>query len=316
MLDSTKVSSAFKSAFGKVQTDVTKEIGNEAISTGVQVSSSTAAGEAMSPTPLRTALYDRTDGTVEFVRLELVADPSSNGHAFLARLPADYETNSLNPKRGTGAFTNSKYLHETLGSIQIVPTLYGVPYEAKPFIGGTASGKGSGTLIPPGDSRDWILNYFSGVLFQENDPPASPASPTYLECFIYIGKSIQDVTNETKLALANLASLVGAGDIVSRASNLDVVGVESIDELDSTQFMSAEWLVDVTKGPQSFTATVKASHYLGEVKYTIYNIVRFGDTTNANFVILSVDMVGDIMRLRADAKVADLVVNAVRVAVR
>lgn len=316
MLDATKVSSAFKSAYGKVQTDVTKEIGNEAISTGVQVSASTAAGEPMSPNPSRAALYDITGGTVEFVRLELVPDPSSNGHAFLARLPAAYESSSTNPKKGTNGFTNGKYIHETLGGIQIVPTLYGVPYEAKPYAGGT-SAKGTGTLIPPGDARDWILNYFSGVFFQENDPAASPAAPTFLECFIYIGKSIQDVTSETKTALDNLSLSAGAtGDIITRVSNLDVAGIESVDELDSTLFASVEWLVDVTKGSQSYAATVKATHYLGEVKYTIYNIVKFGGATTGNFVSLSVDIVNDIMRLRADAKVDNLRVNAVRVAIK
>lgn len=182
----SQLSVAFKKLVGKAQTDSAKGFSNEAKPTGITSLFSTIVGEGLPAAPSTTALYDISNDpetgnpVVEYVRLELVADPSSNGHAFFAKLPSDYETNSSNPEAGNGVFVNDQVLVDSAGQLQIVPVLAGLPYEVKPYTGTL----GSGTLIPPGDPRDWYFDYFNGVFFQQD----IGVTPTYIECFIYIGK--------------------------------------------------------------------------------------------------------------------------------
>lgn len=309
LLDASKTSAAFKVLYGKTLTDTAKEIGNEAILSGIQTSAATVFGEIPSGAPSTANLYDITNANVEFVRLELVADPSSNGHAFLARLPAGYVTGSSNPKKNTGFYTAGQYLYSTNGGIQIVPPLYGLSYEAKPYTGGTAA-KGSGTLVPPGDARDWLLNYFNGVFFQEDNPSASPTAPTYLECFIYIGKSVQDVTD-------TLSTQAGStGDIITRQANLDVVGSEVIDTVTASNFMSVEWMINATKGNDMYSCNIKASHHNGDVKHSEYNIAKFGSVNNNNFISFDVVINGAYLELSATAVQANIAVNVVRIAIK
>jgi len=189
LTDLSKLNISFKKLAGKAQTDNAKEASNEAKPSGVTTSSSTIMGQDLPGSPSNTTLYDLTQNSlgqtvVEFVRLELVADPSSNGHAFFARLPSNYESSSSNPKSGSTPFTDGSVAVDSTGQLQIVPPLFGLTYEAKPYTGGT-SAQGSGSLVPPGDPRDWNFDYFNGVFFQQDNVGAVP---THIECFIYVGE--------------------------------------------------------------------------------------------------------------------------------
>ena len=78
--------------------------------------------------------------------------------------------------------------------MQLIPTSFSNSYEAKPFYDGTGA-KGSGTQIPILDARDWYLDYFNGILFQQ-DPPGTgdhSENPDYVEAYLYIGDMLNTV---------------------------------------------------------------------------------------------------------------------------
>ena len=190
--DTNKTAIAFKKAIGKVQTDTAKEAGNEAISTGTSLSSSTIFGETISPTPTVTALYDITgSNVVEFLRLPMVADPTSNGHAFIAQLPVAYEANSTNTKAATGNWIDDQILSNTNGDIQIITTLFGVPYEVKPYRNSSSPNLDDGDLVPPGDAADWTFDYFTGVFYQQD---TGGADIDYIQCLVYIGDKASETS--------------------------------------------------------------------------------------------------------------------------
>jgi len=111
---------------------------------------------------------------------------------FAIKLPADYESNTSNPKAGTPPFINGQVIHESLGSVQLVPTSFGSDYEAIPYYGSLES---SIERIYPLDERDWSLDYFNGVFFQQ-DPPGTgdhAQNPTYVNAYVYIGDTLDEV---------------------------------------------------------------------------------------------------------------------------
>lgn len=187
LLDTSKLSFAFKKLIGKAQTDNAKEGYNEAWFSAPSIFASQLPALEIPRPPLTTSLYDLTYVSgfpaVEYLRCPLTLDPSSNGHAYYASLPAAYQTNSVNPKKGTDPFTNSKAMKDSSGLLQAIPPLFGLAYEAQLYTGGTTA-KGSGTLIAPGDERDWIFDYFNGVLFQQD---LVGGAPSYIEICVYVG---------------------------------------------------------------------------------------------------------------------------------
>ena len=182
----------FKKLFGKANTDaVNKDLFNEAKnSLFAPIANATPALDIPS-SPTATLYSITSSGTnqaVEYLRLVLVADPTSNGHAYFAQLPAAYQTNSTNTKSGTSPFTNNSVLVDSAGKLQIVPAYYGLSYEPKPYVGGTTA-QGSGTLIPLGDARKWYFDTTNGVFYQED---TSYSAPSYIECFVYVGQMVSD----------------------------------------------------------------------------------------------------------------------------
>jgi len=187
---------ALKKIVGKAHTSPDKEIANESLSSGLTISSQTVFGEAIPETPSKDAFYKITGGTVEYLQLPVVfiagTDTDSGRHSFAIKLPDDYETNSLNPKSGTPPFVNGQIIHETLGGAQLVPTSFGSEYEAVPYYGESIS---SLDRIYPLDGRDWSLDYFNGVFFQQ-DPPGTgdhAQNPTYINACVYVGDTLDEV---------------------------------------------------------------------------------------------------------------------------
>jgi hypothetical protein len=188
---------ALKKLAGKAQTSNDKGLANEALPSGITSTSETIFGEAVTASPSSTSLYTIT-GKVEYLRFQVSfiagSDTSSGRHGFELKLPADYEANSTNSKAGTGVFVDDGVVNASGGILQIVPPSFATAYEAKPYYGGSAT-KGSGTQIPLLDPRDWYLDYFNGVFFQQ-DPPGSgdhANNPDYIEAFLYIGDMVDTV---------------------------------------------------------------------------------------------------------------------------
>lgn len=188
----TKANLAFKRVLNRLHTSPYKRLVNEAIATQMQKSAGTLIGAAI-PAPIASpTIYQINGSVVEFVRLELVPDPSSDNNNYLARLPADYESNSSNPLAGTAPFTNGSYLHQSNGRIQVVSDAYGTKYWPLPYRGGSAV-QGSGDVVAPGDVVDWAIDNYSGTIFQENDQAPAVDPMTYVECWIYIGPMLDTI---------------------------------------------------------------------------------------------------------------------------
>jgi hypothetical protein len=190
---------ALKKLAGKAQTSNDKGLSNEALPSGITSTSETIFGESISTIPSSAALYAIT-GKAEYVRFPTSfiagSDTSDGRHGFELKLPSDYEGNSSNTKAGTYPFTNNQIINITSGSLQLIPTSFATAYEAKPYYGGTAT-KDSGTQIPLLDARDWYMDYFNGVFFQQ-DPSGTgdqADNPDYVEGFLYIGDMLDAVVS-------------------------------------------------------------------------------------------------------------------------
>lgn len=197
----SKIAISLKKLQGKAHTKNTNELYNEGLPTGITMDSSTVFGQTPPANP-QTNLYQITDDIVEKVRLkvEFIAgsDSSSGRHGFKLSLMDDYESNSSNPNKGTAPFVNGQDLVSSLGQLQLVPPSFNYLYEAIPYWGDL----NSLNSIPLADPRDWNLDYFNGVFFQQ-DPPGTgdhAQNPTYIDAYIYIGdmlKSLVEAAGQT-----------------------------------------------------------------------------------------------------------------------
>ena len=190
---------SLKKLQGKAHTSNNKDLANEALSSGLTVSAKTVFSTDIPSSPTSTQ-YAISGGAVQFVRLSASFIPGSDTvagrHAFALSLPDDYQTpngttNGLS-KKGSGVFVNSQTLNTTGGGLQLVPPSYGVGYEAKPF--SFVDGGGDPTQIPVLDARDWYIDYFNGILFQQ-DPPGTgdhASNPRLVDAYIYVGDFVSD----------------------------------------------------------------------------------------------------------------------------
>lgn len=192
--ETTKTNTAFKKLVGKAQTDHVKEFFNEAKGSAPSVFAGFIPALDIPATPTISSLYSITNSggfqAVEFLRCPLVADPTSNGHAFFVQLPSNYSINSNSSKKGTAPWVSGQNFCDTAGKVQAVPPMMGLNYEAKLWAGGSESVLGSGTWISGGDARNWILDYFNGILYQEVDN--SSPTPTFVELLVYIGPVLSE----------------------------------------------------------------------------------------------------------------------------
>jgi len=196
---------SLKKLSGKAQTSNDKGLANEGLPSGITLASNTIFGRAVTTNPSDTSLYTIT-GNVEYVRFPATfiagTDTSDGRHGFELKLPSDYESNSSNPLAGTYPFKNNQTVNITSGSLQLVPPSFSNAYEAKPFYGGSGT-KNSGTQIPILDARDWFLDYFNGILFQQ-DPPGTgdhAENPDFVEGFLYIGDMLSSVVTEVSSSI-------------------------------------------------------------------------------------------------------------------
>jgi hypothetical protein len=211
-----------KKALGLSHTATAKALpANESIGTTAQLGTSTVFGEAIPAAPISASLYDQTSGVVEYVRLELEEIAGTNGQGYAIKLPADYESNSSNTKAGNGTFDNGTNLYDTLGGIQIIPPgLFGTVYSPILYDDDGTATKGSGDQIFPLDARDWIVDYYAGIYFQE-DTANTTGVPAYLEAWIFIGDFADTaITN----ALSGAGIFKATGSFQTTTNDLQITG--------------------------------------------------------------------------------------------
>ena len=179
---------SLKKLSGKAHTSNDKGLANEGLPSGISMSKATIFSTDIPVAPSASSLYTITGGAVEFLRLSASfiagTDTIAGRHGFELKLPDDYETQSTNPNRGTYPYINGQSIQITSGALQLVPPSFAASYEGKPYH--TGSGETRIFLL---DSRDWNLDYFNGVFFQQ-DPPGTDdnsSNPRYVDAFLYIG---------------------------------------------------------------------------------------------------------------------------------
>jgi hypothetical protein len=205
--DSAKINLALKKIQGKAQTSNQKDVYNESLGSNVSIGAATIFGESI-PTYQSASYYGIVEGKVEKLRFSVNAiagtkDDAGLFQGFELKLPDDYESNSSNPKAGTGNYVNGKVLNSTNGTLQVIPPSFGNGYTARTFH--TSSGT---TEITPLDERDWVLDYFNGVFFQQDPPSNVDYNPVYIDGFLYIGDYVDE-----KISNAGGGSASGQGPI-------------------------------------------------------------------------------------------------------
>jgi hypothetical protein len=184
--DTSKINIALKKVQGKAQTSNSKEVSNESIGSNISIAATTVFGDTL-PTAASSSFYTILGGVAEMIRfVALPIDGTKDGsglyQAFALQLPSDYQANSSNSRAGTGVYLNNQVFTGSNGTLQIIPPTFGASYTALTYH--TSSGT---TQIAALDDRDWVLDYYSGVFFQQ-DPPANTAeNPVYVDAFLYIG---------------------------------------------------------------------------------------------------------------------------------
>ena len=179
---------SLKKLSGKAHSSNDKGLANESLSSGITISKASIFSSDIPVSPSASSLYTISNSSVEFLRLSASfipgTDTSSGRHGFELKLPDDYEAQSSNPRKGTYPYLNGQSIQITSGSLQLVPPSFATSYEAKPYH--TGSGETRIFLL---DSRDWNLDYFNGVFFQQ-DPPGiddNVSNPRYVDAHLYIG---------------------------------------------------------------------------------------------------------------------------------
>ena len=194
--DTSKTLISIKKLVGKAHTSNDKAVANESLPTNITMSTSTIIGQSIPGTTGSNVQYEilqnsDNENIAEFVRFEASFIPGSDSlsgrHGFELKLPSNYESNSNNSKAGTYPFINNQSVNITSGSLQLIPASFSAGFEAKPYhtSGGT-------TQIPVLDARDWNLDYFNGVFFQQDPPSNTNKNPTYVDGFLYIGKMLDE----------------------------------------------------------------------------------------------------------------------------
>ena len=200
---------AAKKVSGKAQTSNLREIYNETIPSTVQKHTSTIFGEVIPQQVTTTSLYTRVSGTVEYVEFYVTSiggttydantgsfgdvgfgggeeAQTSGPHGYQLYLTSSYQTNSSNPKKGTGVFVNNQLVNATNGQLQLVNPSFG------PQTGNnygltiyTAHPDSGGLQIPTTSPIEWTPDYYNGTIFIQDY--LSTAVPTYARGWIYIG---------------------------------------------------------------------------------------------------------------------------------
>ena len=208
----TSTQFAAKKLLGKAHTSNIFSDVNESIPSNVSVPFNTVFAQEIPNTPPTASFF--ASGSVEKVHFDVVSlsntiydaddtdgggdESSANGaHGYYLKLPSNYETTSSNPQRGTGSFTNSTRIYNTRGALQLVPPLVS---NANPNLYFLKLYKGvisDANEITSGDSIDWQIDYYSGVIFiQDYNASTIPVSASgYLYIGDYLDAKITEISS-------------------------------------------------------------------------------------------------------------------------
>ncbi len=244
----TSTQFAAKKLLGKAHTSNVFSDVNESIPSNVSLPYSTIFAGDIPNTPATGAFA--ISGAVEKVYLDVVSlsntiydandtdgggdEASTNGaHGYYLKLPSNYETTSSNPQRGTGSFTNGTRIYNTRGGLQLVPPLVS---NANPNLYFLKLYKGvvdDANEITSGDSVDWQIDYYSGVIFiQDYNASTVPVSASaYLYVGDYLDAKITEISSSAGSGNVSYGRTVVAGTLTSSVSD-KILGVNSTASLE------------------------------------------------------------------------------------
>ena len=242
----TSTQFAAKKLLGKAHTSNLFSDVNESIPSNVSLPSEGVFGEPIPNDPGTDffTLYSASlsdPATVEQVYFDVVSlsntiydandtggggdEASGNGpHGYYLQLPSNYETTSSNPNRGTGSFTNSKRVYDSRGALQLVPPLISNASPNRYFL---KLYKGDPTNavneITSGDTIDWQVDYFSGVIFiQDYDASKIPVTAS---AYLYVGKYLDEKINSiSSSAGGNITIKEEGSNLTTAVSSINFVG--------------------------------------------------------------------------------------------
>lgn len=202
--DSSKANFSFKVLLGRTHTGNDKELANESIPSNPVLSAQFIWADEINETPGDVA---NTNIVSDLVTLEL--DAEANGISYTARLGAAVPASlagRINPLTGAVYAAFDRVGH-------IIPDKFGTDF--RPIL------RDNGTEVPPLDSSDWFLDPFAGVVVQENDgdsPPLDLGTTGTLDCYIYIGEFVSDMTAASNIISGTLdMNTVDSAYIVAHA---------------------------------------------------------------------------------------------------
>ena len=177
VLNSNKANVAFKNLLNKSQTDSGKELGNEGEGIFFNIPGAGIWLDLIDPNPATSIAA----GVSISVTAELELDVTSNGHAYFAQWPGS-------PPSGTDPITAASYTYgagllvDVTAGDRITNAIYpgfGFQYESKPYAGAA--------LISPGDARNWVYQYNSGIFWQQDNVGSTP---TTIQIYAYSGETL------------------------------------------------------------------------------------------------------------------------------
>jgi len=279
---------AQKKLLGKAHTSNLKTDGEELIGSNIQTATSIVFGETIPNDPSRTLylLQSASNGgpaTVEYIQFTLDvltgttydANDSGGGagsdsgedsqiagpHTYKFRLPSDYESSTSNSRAGNGTFDNNKLVHQTLGSLQLVPPFFSQaapnPYIVKIYK--DDGGGGVGDEIPLLDNIDWNVDTYNGILFlQDYDASKIPA---FARAFAYIGKMAEEVISS--------GSSGGSGG-TGGETNAEYVLTTATGSLPNAKVIEAGSGISIVTGSNTVTISSTLSSVTGREKTTYF----------------------------------------------
>lgn len=276
---------AQKKLLGKAHTSNLKVDGEEVIGSNVQAATNLLFGETIptSPTLTLNTVQSASQGgpaTVEYIQFVLTAltgttydandtgggagsdsgesGQSSGPHTYKFVLPSDYESTSNNTRKSNGIFDNNKIVHETLGSLQLIPPFFSQdapnPYNIKVY---KNDGGSPGDEIPLLDNIDWNVDFYNGILFlQDYDANKIPG---FAKAFAYVGKMADEV-----ISSGSSGSGGGSGD-----ASAEYVVTAATGSLSNAKLLEAGTGITITTGSNSVTIASNLSSINGRSK-TVY----------------------------------------------
>jgi hypothetical protein len=210
LTSSTQAAIALKNILGKSMTDTIKGVDNEAEGIFFNLDSSNIWVNDIPGT----ASIAVSQGVSIGVTASLTLDGTSNGRGYFASWPVAAPS-------GTDPITSLPYAYGSgvLSGITTgsrvrngIPPSYGLTFEAKPYTGAS--------LISPGDARNWIYQYNSGVFFQQDVTGGAPSS---IALYVYVGDTLSDFTSTGLGSITGVTAGVGlSGGGTAGSISLDV----------------------------------------------------------------------------------------------